>query len=237
MSQEEVKDEVLKDNASSEENITQEATQNDSIELQGSYFTKVGMSSVYDEDGKSVPVTVLKYSPAYISQIKTKEKDGYEAVQLAFVPKKAKNSLKSEVGHLKKTNFENAARFVKEIRQSVEGLSVAQKILLSSFKKGDLVKVTGKTKGRGFAGAMKRHGFGGGPASHGSGFHRRPGSIGNCNFPGRVMKNRKMPGHYGVETVSLPRVKIVDVLEEENVILIKGPVPGSRNSLVKLMKV
>ena len=219
------------------EETTAAAPEANELKLDGLFAFKVGMSSVYSEEGNNIPVTVLRYEPWYVSQIKTKEKDGYEAVQVACRPKKAKNTLASEKGHLKATPFENGASLLREIRQSApEGLKVGAEVSLNSIEKGSRVKLTGVSKGRGFAGVVKRWGFGGGPASHGSGFHRRPGSIGNCTFPGRVMPGRKMPGHFGVATKSLKNVQIVDVIQEENVILVKGSVPGSRNSMVQLVR-
>lgn len=207
------------------------------VKLDGIYAFKQGMSSIYDEEGRMTPVTVLKVEPMVISQIKTVDKDGYEAVQVAFKPKRASRTSAAEKGHLKATGFENGAYFVREFRQSLpEGLEVGQKVSFDTIVKGDKVKLTGVSKGHGFAGAMKRWNFGGGPASHGSGFHRRPGSIGNCEFPGRVMPGRKMAGHYGVDTVTVKNVKVVDVIPEENVVLVKGPVPGAKNSLVKLVR-
>ena len=133
--------------------------------------------------------------------------------------------------------MKNGAYFRKEVRQALpDGVAVGQKVALESFCVGDVLKVTGKTKGRGFAGVMKRWGFGGGPASHGSGFQRKPGSIGNCEWPGRVMPGRKMAGQYGNKNYTIRNVKVVGVNIEESVILVKGPVPGGRNTLLQLMK-
>ncbi|MCB0413549.1 MAG: 50S ribosomal protein L3 [Bdellovibrionales bacterium] len=213
------------------------STSDQGLKLNGLYAYKLGMSSVYDEEGNQIPVTVLKYNQFIVSQIKTVENDGYEAVQIASEPKKAVRSCGAEKGHLKKAGFENGAKVVKEIRQALpEGVQVGQKVSLESLEKGDLIKITSRSKGRGFSGVMKRHGFGGGPASHGSGTHRRPGSIGNCEFPGRVMPGRKMPGRFGFANVTQKNVKVVEVIPEENVLLVKGAIPGSKNTLVKLMK-
>lgn len=208
------------------------------LKLSGVFAYKLGMSTVYDADAVAIPVTVLKYEPWFVSQIKTVEKDGYSAIQIASGIKKAKNTLKSEKGHFSKAGFENGAKFVREIRQDIpEGVELGQKVAIDSVAAGDKVQLTSKSKGRGFAGTMKRHDFGGGPASHGSGFKRRPGSIGNRTWPGRVIKGKRMAGHYGDENITVKNVNIVDVIPEENVILVKGPVPGGRNNLVKLMKV
>lgn len=207
------------------------------VKLQSLFAFKKGMSQVYGENGEVIPVTVLEYKPWYVSQVKTIDKDGYEAVQIAAIPKKAKNSSKAQVGHLKGSGFENGARFVREVRGTLpEGVEVGQRVLIESLAKGDQVKLTGTTKGRGFSGVIKRYGFGGGPATHGSGFHRRPGSIGNRTDPGRVMPGKKLPGQYGNVVKTVPHVKVVDVLTDENVLLVKGSVPGSRNSMVQLVK-
>jgi large subunit ribosomal protein L3 len=212
--------------------------QSNSVKLDGLYAFKVGMSSVFDENGASVPVTVLQYKPWVVSQVKTKDKDGYEAVQLACDPKKPARTSAAQKGHLKNTSFEHGAKFIREMRQALpEGIVVGQKVEIGSLAKGDTVKMTAKSKGRGFSSVIKRWDFGGGRASHGGkATHRAPGSIGNCTFPGRVMKGRKMGGQFGNETTTVKNVKIVDVIPDENVVLVKGPVPGSRNSLVRLMK-
>lgn len=207
------------------------------IKLNSLFAFKVGMSQVYGDDGQAIPVTVLKYNPWVVSQVKTKETDGYEAVQIAAMPKKAKNSSKAEIGHLKAAGFENGARYIKEVRGTLpEGVQVGQRVLIDSLQKGDRVQLKGKSKGRGFAGVMKRWGHGGGPATHGSGFHRRPGSIGNRTDPGRVMPGRKLPGHFGDANKSIPHVQVVDVMADESVLLVKGSVPGARNSIVQLIK-
>lgn len=210
-----------------------------SVKLKGLVAFKLGMTSIFSDSGELVPVTVLKYEPLFISQIKSKGKDGYEAVQLAGVPTKEKNARSSQIGHDKASGFENGARFHRELRliESQEDLSVGQAVSIESFSKGDHVKLTGFSKGRGFSGVVRRWDFAGGPASHGSGFHRTPGSIGNRTWPGRVIAGKKMAGRWGNEKVSLKSVEIVDVLPGESVILVKGPVPGSRNSLVQMVKV
>lgn len=207
------------------------------LKLNGLFAFKEGMATIYNEQGEAIPVTVLRYEPWFVSQIKTSEADGYEAVQVACKPKKAKNSNKAEKGHLEKAGFENGAQFVKELRQSAPaGALVGAQISIDSLASGDFVKITSKSKGKGFAGSMKRWNFAGGPASHGSKFHRRPGSSGNRTWPGRVMPGKKFPGHLGAETVTVRNVEIVKVLADENVLMVKGPVPGARNTLVKLVR-
>ncbi len=207
------------------------------LKLHGLFAHKVGMTSIYDEQGSLTSVTVLKFEPWFVSQIKTLKADGYEAIQIASSPKKAVLSSKSEKVRMKKAGFENGAHFIKEIRGSVPaGAAIGQKIDIASLVKGDVVKITSKSKGKGFQGSMKRHNFQGGPAAHGSKFHRQPGSSGNRTWPGRVMPGKKFPGHMGDENVTVKSVKIVEVLAEEGLLLVKGPVPGSKNTLVKLMK-
>lgn len=207
------------------------------IKLNGLFAFKEGMSTVYNEQGEAVPVTVLRYEPWVVSQVKTKDQDGYEAVQLACSPKKVKNSTKAEKGHFAKAGFEGGARYVKELRQTLpEGASVGSAVSIESLSKGDVVKMTSRSKGKGFQGSMKRWNFAGGPATHGSHFHRQPGSSGNRTWPGRVMPGKKFPGHLGDETVTVRNIEIVDVIPGENVVMVKGPVPGARNTLVKLVK-
>lgn len=213
------------------------APQSEGVEMGGLFAFKVGMSAVYSEDGERIPVTVLKYEPMVVSQLKTDEKDGYKAIQVAFRPDRASRTTQSNKSKLSKAGFENGAKFLKEFRSSDLGsVGVGQKVSIDSVKKGDTVVITGTSKGHGFAGVMKRWDFGGGPATHGAGFHRTGGSIGNRTWPGRVMAGRRMPGRFGGDTVTVKSVQVVDVIAEENVILLKGPVPGSRNSLVKLVK-
>jgi large subunit ribosomal protein L3 len=208
------------------------------LQLNGLYAFKVGMSAVFSE-GERIPVTVLRYEPMIVSQIKSAATDGYEAVQVAFVADRASQTNAAAKKHLAKTSFENGAKFVREVRleKALEGASVGQKIGIDSLKKGDMVKVTGLSRGRGFQGPVRRWGFNGGPATHGSGFHRKPGSVGNRTWPGRVMPGKRMAGQWGNETSTINGLKIVDVIPEENVVLIKGSVPGARNSLIRLTKV
>ncbi len=210
-----------------------------SIELEILFAFKVGMSSYYDDNGEMQSATVLRYEPMVVSQLKTSEKDGYSAVQVAFGPKRAKRTGKSEKNHLKGTGFENGAYFVREIRtkSAAEGVEVGAHISIASLKAGDTVKVTGTSKGKGFMGVVRRWNNAGGPGAHGSGFHRSPGSSGNRTWPGRVMPGKKFPGHLGDETVTVKNLSILDVVPEENVIIVRGAVPGAANSLVKLTKV
>jgi large subunit ribosomal protein L3 len=206
--------------------------------LNGLYAFKVGMSAIFEE-GQRIPVTVLKYEPMAVSQIKNKAKDGYDSIQLAFVPDRASQTNRAAKARFGKAGFENGAKFARELRVSEipADLAVGTRIALDSLKKGDMVKVTGLSRGRGFQGPVRRWNFNGGPASHGSGFHRKPGSVGNRTWPGRVMPGKRMAGQWGNETTTVRNMKIVDVIPEENVVLIRGPVPGARNSLIRLTKV
>lgn len=207
------------------------------LKLNSIYAFKEGMSTVFDESGTAIPVTILRYAPWYVSQVKTVDNDGYQALQLACEPRKAKNSNKPDIGHFKKMGHETSFKFVREVRVDNLGeVKLGDQLALDSLIKGDVVKVTAKSKGHGFAGSVKRWSFAGGPASHGSKFHRQPGSSGNRTWPGRVMPGKKFPGHWGDETVTVKNLKIVDVNMDENVVLVRGAVPGARNTLVKIVK-
>jgi large subunit ribosomal protein L3 len=228
---------VSEDTNTGAEASAENSTTGQGLKLNGLFAFKEGMSTIYNDQGEAVPVTVLRYEPWIVSQIKTNDTDGYDAVQLACQPKKAKNSTSAEKGHLSKAGFENGARFVKELRQELPaGASIGTSLSIDSLVKGDFVKITSKSKGKGFAGSMKRWNFAGGPASHGSKFHRRPGSSGNRTWPGRVMPGKKFPGHLGNETVTVRNVEVVEINSAESVLLVKGPVPGARNTLVKLVR-
>lgn len=215
-----------------------EEPKRETITLQGLFAFKMSMTSLYDEEGRRVPVTALKYKPWVVSQIKTKEKEGYSAAQLACWPQKNNRSPRPQIKHLIPAGFREGARYLREIRQELpENIKVGQELSIESLKKGDRVKISSQSKGRGYAGVVKRWGFRGGPASHGSKIHRKTGSIGQCTEPSRVMPGRKMPGQYGFETITLNSVPVVDVLPQEGVIFVKGPVSGARNTLVSLRKV
>lgn len=222
----------------SETQTAETQTSSEGIKLTGLFAFKEGMATVYNDKGESVPVTVLRFENWKVSQIKTNEKDGYSAVQIAAAPKKAKNSSAAAKGHLKGAGFEAAARYVREIRQDElpEGIQLGDSLSIDTLAKGDVVRITSKSKGRGFQGSVRRWNFNGGPATHGSKFHRRPGSSGNRTWPGRVMPGKKFPGHWGDETITVRNVEVVDVIADEGVLLVKGPVPGSKNTLVRLVK-
>ena len=203
--------------------------------LSGLYAFKLKMSSLYDEKGRWTPVTFLRFEPWVVSQIKTQKKEGYNSVQMACLPQKNNRSSKALKKHLTPAGFEEGARYVREIREAqVDHVKTGQELSIHSLQKGDKVTVQAISKGHGFAGVVKRWGFRGGPASHGSTIHRSSGSIGNRTEPARVMPGKKMAGHYGAEKVSVKNVPVVDVVEKENLIVLKGPVPGARNGLVYL---
>ena len=211
--------------------------QDNIVKLEGLFAFKMSMTTFYNDKGESVPVTALKYEPCRISQIKNVKKESYDAIQVAFKAQKNKRCSKAIIKHLKASGFKEGARFIKEIRQAIpEGIKLGQEISIESLKKGDLVKISSFSKGRGFAGVMKRWNFSGGKASHGSKSHRRTGSIGQHTEPARVMPGRKMPGQYGFKQNSKLKVSVVDVLPEEGIIFVKGPVPGARNTLVAIRK-
>jgi large subunit ribosomal protein L3 len=196
---------------------------------------KVGMTTIFDENGQAIPVTVVKAGPCYIVQRRTIEKDGYSAVQLGFeeIPERKVN--KPMLGHFKKAGVK-PCRFLAEFKIPPEAeVKVGDVVTVAIFQKGDKVKVTGKSKGRGFAGVMKRWGFGGYPDSHGAHFHRKPGSHGPQG-PQRVIPGARLPGHYGNETITVRGLTVVDVLPERNLLVIKGSIPGPNGGLVRIEK-
>lgn len=198
---------------------------------------KLGMTSMFAPTGKYMPVTVLKVGPCVVTQIKKDETDGYKALQLGFGDKKASKTTKPLKGHFQKSG---SACFstVKEVDvEDPDAYTLGQAIGPEIFTIGEKVNVTGTTKGRGFSGVIKRHGFGGGRETHGCKSHRVPGSIGTSAWPSRVMRGKKMPGQYGVETQTVRNLEIVDIRPEENLILLKGAVPGSPSGIVTINKV
>jgi large subunit ribosomal protein L3 len=196
---------------------------------------KIGMTRVYNDLGRSIPVTVIEAGPCTVLQKKTVGKEGYNAIQVGFLEKKSQRLNKPEVGHFKRSGG-TGYYHVREFRvDDPDVYELGQLITLSEvLKVGDKVDISGKTKGRGFQGVVKRYGFGGGKASHGSGFHRAPGSIGCSAYPGRVLRGKKMPGHMGTDTKTLKNLTIVDIREEENILLVQGAVPGAKNGLVSI---
>ena len=198
--------------------------------MKGILGRKVGMTQVFSKDGKLIPVTVVSVEPNTVMQVKTVETDGYNAIQLGVVDKKEKNASRASVGHAKKANTA-PKRFLKEIRNVETTYQVGDKVSADVFGVGDVVDVTGTSKGKGFAGTIKRHGQSRGPMAHGSHYHRGPGSLGTM-LPKRVLKGKNLPGHMGSETVTVQNLEIIEANASENYILVSGNVPGAKNGLV-----
>lgn len=199
--------------------------------MKGILGRKLGMTQVFTTEGKLIPVTVISVEPNVVTQIKTKENDGYEAIQLGFDTKREKLATKALIGHTNKANT-TPKRFFKEIKGvDINDYTVGQEIKADIFEAGEVVDVTGTTKGKGFQGVIKRHGQSRGPMGHGSHYHRKPGSMGTMR-PMRVFKGKKLPGHMGTLTVTIQNLEVVAVDLENKCILVKGNVPGAKKSLV-----
>ena len=204
--------------------------------MSGVLGIKVGMSQIYSPEGDRIPVTLVSTKDCSVVQLKTKEKEGYKAVQVGVGNKPLQKASKEL-----KENFEKAkvkpTRFLREFKvDDVSSYSVGSLVSLDIFKVGDRVEVRGTTKGHGFSGAVKRWDFQGGPAAHGSRFHRRGGSIGNHTYPKRVFKRRKMPGHFGVDGRTVLNVKVMDILKDEGLLVLKGALPGASSGLLEIRK-
>jgi large subunit ribosomal protein L3 len=200
---------------------------------------KLGMTSVFTEDGSNVSCTLIEAGPCYVTAIKTKENDGYSAVQLGFTERKEKNLNKPVLGQFKKKGLP-ILRYLREMRDfdNIEELKVGDVLKSDLFQPGDTVKVTGMTKGKGFQGVMKRHNFSGGSRTHGqSDRQRAPGSIGASSYPSRVFKGQRMAGRQGNEKVTIRNLKIVKVIPESNLLLVKGAVPGAISGIVEIHKI
>lgn len=201
--------------------------------MKGILGKKLGMTQIFTEAGIVVPVTVVEAGPIVVTQIKTVEKDGYNAIQIGFQDAKEKSLNKPQKGHLAAAN--TLKKHLKEFRvESVEGYTVGQEIKADLFEAGEIIDVTGISKGKGFQGPIKRHGQSRGPESHGSRYHRRPGSMGACSFPGRVFKNKKLAGHMGSVKVTVQNLEVVRIDAEKNLILVKGAIPGPKGSVVTI---
>jgi large subunit ribosomal protein L3 len=197
---------------------------------------KLGMTGLFTNDGRHLPVTVVQVGPCVVTQIKTVETDGYNALQLGFGDKKPARISKPVLGHLKKSG-EGTFAFIHEVAVAdPENYSLGQTISLDLFKIGERVDVVGTSKGRGFAGVIKRHGFSGGRMTHGSHAKRIPGSIGCSAWPSKVIKGKKLPGHYGTDTKTVRNLEIVDIRLDDNLMMIKGALPGSRSGMVTVKK-
>ena len=193
---------------------------------------KIGMTQVFDDNNRLLPVTVIEAGPCPVTQIKSSETDGYNAVQIGFRPQREHRLSRAAIGHVKKAGVEPVAE-LQEFRTNGDvELNLGDVLTVEKFEAGQKIDVIGTSKGRGFQGVVKRYGFAGGPASHGSMFHRRGGSYGMCQWPGHVIKGKKMPGHMGDVRRTVQNLEIVKVIAEKNLILVKGSIPGSRGSLV-----
>lgn len=202
---------------------------------QGILGRKVGMTRVYDENGRAIPVTVIEAGPCTILQKKTEAKEGYNAIQIGFIEKSEARLNKPEAGHFKRSGGKGFY-YIKEFRVNDPSIyEVGQQITLSDvIGIGDLVDISGQSKGRGFQGVIKRHGYSGGRKTHGSNFHRAPGSIGCSAWPSRVMKGKRLPGRMGNDLVTQKNLKVIDIRQEEHVLLVHGTIPGSKNGILNI---
>ncbi len=198
--------------------------------MKGILGRKLGMTQVFTKEGKLIPVTVIEVQPNTVMQVKTVETDGYSAIQVGMVDKKEARANKPEMGRAKKANT-TPKRFLKEIRDYDGQVNIGDVITANTFEVGDVVDVTGTSKGHGFTGVIKRHNQSRGPETHGSRYHRRPGSLGTM-LPKRVLKGKKLSGHMGVDTVTIQNLEIIEINESEGYILVSGNVPGAKNSVV-----
>ncbi|MCC6543377.1 MAG: 50S ribosomal protein L3 [Nitrospirae bacterium] len=203
--------------------------------INGLIGIKHGMAQIFAADGRVIPVTVVEAGPCRVIRKKTIEKDGYESAQVAFKDAKEKHLTKPVLGHYKKHGAA-PSRYLVEFSGDMAALTPGQELTVEVFQEGDMVDVSGVTKGKGFQGVMKRHKFAGGPATHGSMFHRAPGSIGCSAYPSRVRKNKKLPGHMGSKRRTIQNLEVVGVRKEDNLLLIRGAIPGSKGSIVYVKK-
>ncbi|MGC6525842.1 MAG: 50S ribosomal protein L3 [Flavobacteriaceae bacterium] len=205
--------------------------------MSGLIGKKIGMTSIFDENGKNMPCTVIQAGPCVVTQVRTEEKDGYEAIQLGFDDKTEKSATKAQIGHAKKAGT-TVKKKVAEFSGFDEEYKLGDTITVEHFEEGEFVDITGTTKGKGFQGVVKRHGFGGvGQATHGQ--HNRlraPGSIGAASYPARVFKGMKMAGRMGTDTVKVQNLRVLKVVADQNLIVVKGCVPGHKNAYVKIEK-
>lgn len=197
---------------------------------------KIGMTQIFAENGEMLPVTVIEAGPCAVMQIKTADKEGYNAVQLGFGSIKEKNVSKALKGHFAKAGAENK-RTVREFKvENTADYTLGATVTAEVFETGDVVDITGTSKGKGYQGVIKRHGKSRGPEAHGSGYHRGVGSMGSGTTPGRIPKNKKMPGQTGCDTITIQNLKVVKVDAERNLILVKGSIPGPKGCVVEVKK-
>ena len=195
---------------------------------------KIGMTQIFDESGKVIPVTVIEAGPCVVAQVKTQDTDGYTAIQLGYGDIKEKKLNKPMKGHFTKVNV-TPKKHLREFRvDSIDEVKVGDELKADVFAAGEKIDIQGTSKGKGFQGVIKRHGQSRGPMGHGSMYHRRPGSMGSTSTPGRVYKGKNLPGHMGYETVTVQNLEIVKVDMDKNVILIKGSVPGNKGAILKI---
>ncbi len=194
---------------------------------------KLGMTQIFDEKGRVIPVTVIEAGPCTVVQVKTKDADGYEAIKLGFGDVKESKLTKPKMGEFKKANI-SPKKHLREFRLEEIAYNVGDELKADIFSAGEKVDITGTSKGKGFQGVIKRHGQHRGPMGHGSMYHRRPGSMGSTSTPGRVFKGKKLPGHMGMETVTIQNLEVIRVDLDKNVILVKGSVPGNKGALLKI---
>jgi large subunit ribosomal protein L3 len=206
--------------------------------MPGMLGKKIGMTSIYNAEGDSVPVTVIRAEPCTVVSIRNKEKDGYDALQLGMGEKKEKNVTQPELGHYKKNKVTPPFKVKEFSGFEKDKFKAGDVIKLDIFEEGEVIKIRGKSKGKGFQGVMKRHGFGGvGGTTHGQSDRlRAPGSIGSSSYPSRVFKGQRMPGRKGNDAVTIRNLQVVKILTEDNLILVKGAIPGANNSIVELIK-
>ncbi|HLB01825.1 MAG TPA: 50S ribosomal protein L3 [Nitrospiria bacterium] len=204
--------------------------------IQGMIGKKLGMTQVFTESGQVIPVSVVQAGPCRVVQLRTPEKNGYSAIQLSYQEVKEGKLSKPGAGHFRKAGTP-PSRYLREFPGDLQDVQVGQVITADIFRKGEKVDVAGVSKGKGFAGVMKRHHFSGGPATHGSMFHRTPGSIGSSSYPSRVWKNQRMAGQMGNERVTVKNLEVVEVKVDQNLLLIRGAVPGSAGTLLIIKKV
>jgi len=201
----------------------------------GLFGKKLGMTQIFDENGTIIPVTLVKAEPCQISQVKTKETDGYTAIQVAYFEENLNRINKPQLGHLKKSGNKGFRSFGEFSIEEAHSYKVGQAVTVDNFAVGQSVSVKGKSIGKGFAGNQKRHNFSRGPMTHGSKNHRLPGSIGAGSTPGRVYPGKKMAGHLGNKTTTIKSSKVLYISESENILVLKGSLPGKRDSILKII--
>ncbi|MDN3642190.1 50S ribosomal protein L3 [Lutimonas halocynthiae] len=204
--------------------------------MSGLIGKKIGMTSIFDENGKNIPCTVIQAGPCVVTQVRTKEVDGYEALQLGFDDKAEKQSTKALNGHFKKAGT-TAKRRVVEFQGFEQDLKLGDQILVDHFEEGEFVDVSGTSKGKGFQGVVKRHGFAGSERTHGQqSMNRAPGSVGAASYPARIFKGMRMGGRMGGDTVKVQNLRVLKVVKDKNLIVVKGAVPGHKNAYVIIQK-